>query len=206
MRLRIVRILITATSLISLSLPTSATVAASPGLATAPRLRSDAEPRDMRVQAALLRSLMVERHALIQRLIEPDAQRGQLLTLASLGAADAILSGDAAALRHAIDAASKAAQRHRSATHMVLWLTPAAPGVLWSPFARALAPGPLVWTPPAITASPAPLQEPLSLPLALALTAWPAFPRLRATRPPPSAPRTAAVSSYLLPVSAPAQS
>ncbi|HKO24018.1 MAG TPA: hypothetical protein VJY65_04680, partial [Chloroflexota bacterium] len=149
---------------------------------------------------------MVERHALIQRLIEPDAQRGQLLTLAALGAADAILSGDAAALRHAIDATSKAAHRRRSAAHMVLWLTPAAPGALWSPLARALAPGPLSWTPPAITASSAPLQEPLSLPLALALTAWPAFPRLRATRPPPSAQRTAAVSSYLLPVSAPAQS
>src|ERR671933_201401 len=168
MRLRIVRILITATSLISLSLPTSATGAATPGLATAPRPRSDAEPRDLRVQAALLRSLMVERHALIQRLVQPDAQRGRLLTLATLGAADAILSGDAAALRHAIDAAAKAAQRRRSAAHMVLWLTPAAPGALWSPLAPALAPGPLAWTPPDATAAPTPLREPLALPLALA--------------------------------------
>src|ERR671932_1158729 len=206
MRPRTLRILITAASLISLSLPASAMVAASPGLTSAPRLRSDAEPRDMRVQAALLRSLMVKRHALIQRLVEPDARRGQLLTLAMLGAADAILSSDAAALRHAIDATSKAAQRHRSAAHRVLWLTPAAPGALWSPLARALAPGPLAWAPPAITASPAPLQEPLALPLALALTAWPAVPLLQATPPPPSAQPTAAVSSYLLPVGALAQS
>jgi len=209
MRPRILRILITAASLISLSLPASATVAASPGLTATPRLHADAEPRDVGVQAALLRSLMVERHALIQRLVEPDAQRGQLLTLATLGAADAILSGDAAALRHAIDAASMAAHRRRSAAHMVLWLTPAAPGALWSPLARALAPGSLAWTPPAITTSPAPLQEPLALPLALApteLTAWPAFPRLRATPPPPSAQPPAAVSSYLLPVTALAQS
>jgi len=69
------------------------------------------------VQATFLRSLMVERHALIQRLVEPDAQRGQLLTLATLGAADAILSADAAALRQAIAAASTAAQRRRSARH-----------------------------------------------------------------------------------------
>src|SRR5919198_6521520 len=115
MRPRLERILITAASLISLSLPAFATVAASPGLTTAPRLRSDAEPRDMGVQAALLRSLMVERHALIQRLVVPDAKRGRLLTLATLGAAEAILAGDAAALRHAVDAASKAAQRRRSA-------------------------------------------------------------------------------------------
>src|ERR671936_135848 len=210
MRPRVLRILITAASLISLSLPASAMVAASPGLTSAPRLRSDAEPRDMRVQAALLRSLMVKRHALIQRLVEPDARRGQLLTLAMLGAADAILSGDAAALRHVIDAASQAAQRRRSAAHMVLRLTPAAPGALWSPLTRALAPGPLAWTPPAITTSPAPLQKPRALPLALALalTAWPAFPRLRATPTPPpsSAQPTAAVSSYLLPVAALAQS
>src|SRR5919202_3255744 len=206
MRPRTLRILITAASLISLSLPASAMVAASPGLTSAPRLRSDAEPRDMRVQAALLRSLMVKRHALIQRLVEPDARRGQLLTLAMLGAADAILSSDAAALRHAIDATSKAAQRHRSAAHRVLWLTPAAPGALWSPLARALAPGPLAWAPPAITASPAPVQEPLALPLALALAAWPAVPLLQATPPPPSAQPTAAVSSYLLPVGALAQS
>src|SRR5919202_2500409 len=163
MRPRTLRILITAASLISLSLPASAMVAASPGLTSAPRLRSDAEPRDRRAQAALLRSLMVERHALIQRLVEPDAQRGQLLTLATLGAADAILSGDAAALRYAIDAAAKAAQRRRSAAHMVLWLTPAAPGALWSPLARALAPGPLAWTPPDATAAPTPLREPLAL-------------------------------------------
>src|ERR671930_1445760 len=167
MRLRMSHILITATCLISPSLPAFATVAASPGLTAAPRLRADAEPRDMGVQAALLRSLMVERHALIQRLVVPDAQRGRLLTLATLGAADAILSGDAAALRHAIDAASQAAQRRRSAAHMVLWLTPAAPGALWSPLARALVPGPLAWTPPAATASPTPLQEPLALSLAL---------------------------------------
>src|SRR5919204_2494659 len=120
MRLRIVRILIAAASLISLSVPKYATVAASPGLTAAPRLRADAAPRDMGVQAALLRSLMVERHALIQRLVVPDAQRGRLLTLATLGAAEAILSGDAAALPHAIDAASKAAQGRRSAVHMVL--------------------------------------------------------------------------------------
>ena len=209
MRPRIVRILITAASLISLSLPASATVAASPGVTAAPRLRADVEPHDIGVQATFLRSLMVERHALIQRLVEPDAQRGQLLTLATLGAADAILSADAAALRQAIAAASTAAQRRRSAAHMVLWLTPAAPGALWSPVARALAPGPLAWAPPASTAAPAPFQAPLALPLALApteLTAWPAFPRLRATPPPPSAQPTAAVSSYLLPVAALAQS
>src|SRR5947207_11409551 len=122
-------------------------VAASPGLAAAPLLRAEA-PHAMGAEAALLRSLMVERHALIQRLVEPDAQRGRLLTLATLGAADAILSGNAAALRYAIDAASKAAQRRRPATHIVLWLTPAAPGALWSPLARALAPGPLSWPPP----------------------------------------------------------
>ena len=161
------RILITAASLLSLSLPVTAMVAASPGLTAAPRLRAATAPRDTGVEAALLRSLMVERHALIQRLVVADARRGQLLTLATLGAADAILSGDAAALGRVIDSASKAAERRCSAAHTVLWLTPASPGALWSPSARALAPGPLAWAPPATTASPAPLQEPLALPLTL---------------------------------------
>src|SRR5207248_10733858 len=204
MRPRILRILITAASLISLSLPASATVAASPGLAAAPLLRAEA-PHAMGAEAALLRSLMVERHALIQRLVVPDAQRGRLLTLATLGAADAILSGDASALRRAIDAASKAAQRRRSAAHTVLWLTPASPGALWSPVAQALAPGSLAWAPPAATDSPATLQEPLAPSFAQSpaeLTVWAALLRRLATPAPPSARPTAVVSSYLLPVAA----
>src|SRR5437764_6185248 len=161
------RILITAASIISLSLPAYATVAASPGLAAAPLLRAAMAPRDMAVEAALLRSLMVERHDLIQRLLVPDAERGRLLTLAMLGAADAILSGDAASLRRVVDAASTVAQRRRrAAVQTVLWLTPASPGALWSASSRALAPGPLAWALPATAASPVAAREPLALPFA----------------------------------------
>src|SRR5690242_18335921 len=131
------RILIAAASIISLSLPAYATVAASPGLTAAPLLRAAMAPRDLAVEAALLRSLMVQRHDLIQRLRGPDAERGRLLTRAMLGAADAILSGDAASLRRVIDAAVTVARR-RTAVRTVLWLTPASPGALWSPSSRAL--------------------------------------------------------------------
>src|SRR5438445_10090308 len=151
------RILITVASIISLSLPayTTATVAASPGRTAAPLRRVAMAPRDTAVEAALLRSLMVERHDLIQRLLAPNAERGRLLTQAILGAADAVLSGDAASLRRVIDAASTAAQRRRrAAVQTVLWLTPASPGALWSPSSRALAPGPLAWALPATAASP----------------------------------------------------
>ncbi len=113
-----------------------------------PSLAAAAPSANVTVERAQLRALMTQRRALVEQLAAADGPRGQVLTLNALVAADAILSADAAALRRTIHRLSpRPATRHKARRRVVrrpLAATPpllAAPGVLWSPSARAIAIG-----------------------------------------------------------------
>jgi len=113
-----------------------------------PSLAAAVAPANVTVERAQLRDLMTQRRALVEQLAAADGSRGQVLTLNALAAADAILSADAAALQHAIRRLSpRPAARHKARRRAVRHTSAApapllaAPGVLWSPSARAIAVG-----------------------------------------------------------------
>jgi len=138
-----------------------------------PSLAGAVPPANVTVERARLRALILQRHTLVQQLAAADGARGQILTLNALVAADAILSADAAALEHTIRRliprpstrhvtrhkvrrrVKRAAARAPAATVAAPALL-AAPGVLWSPSARAMTVG-LAAT--LATPDPAPIQR-----------------------------------------------
>jgi len=160
-------------------------------LAPAP-LAQAVQPVNIAVATSQLRAFMVQRHDLVTSLAARDAMRGQALTLAALGTADAVLSADAASLDRAAArlqrrlaratrrrprVPARAGTRPKRAAVVLPFAPIAAPGALWSPATHGASPAATLAVSGAARARPArQTAAPATFViLGVAHAAWPAL-------------------------------